>query len=699
MKRFFYFLTASAVFSISSHVAEAQFQSNGPFGGQAFSFYKENSGRIFVAGDNGIFNSSDGGKSWQEISPSPTDLGCATIYGLAVNGPDIYAGSDVAGIYISHDGGVHWTTSRNGLKIAPGRPFYDIEVAGPNVLAIRPDSGFLFLSQNQGVNWSQINASISSSFAQYLSAYNGIVFVSTPQGLFQSMDNGMSYTKINANPTDYGKLVWVSDTAYAATASGIRVSYDQGLNFSAFALTGRAVRDVSVSGNHVYAIVRGIAPTQDSILYSSDGGQSFSTAAFNPATFRFRTVNDILGTAGGLLVGSDYSIYGTADSGATWSLADSGFLASSVGGLAASGAYIIAGTTPMGLYRAIPDSGSLHWQHTGDVSHQIGTNIQSVAAHGAYVHAGGTGGYYRSTDSGATWTAGTAGVSAGNIKSICASTSSSEAWLIRNGNLYYSTDDGASFGTVVTSNLPLGQCEQVMKADTALFVSTFSAFYKAGSTMAFSSVTGITGFVTAVVHIGSNYYAATSGNGLFSSADGAAWVSVSIPSPGTLPLKINALIADSAGTGLIAGTDDGIFSNGNGGVWQLDALAGHAVKTLVMRNGKLFAGTCSGVYSIPYKLLPGDNSVSTGRMDAMTLQVMPNPSRGDFSIRLQSTQASAATLNLRDMMGRLIYSKPVMLQAGANEIGVRVQAALSAGVYVVQLVSNNSAKSAVVVFH
>ncbi|MBS1628712.1 MAG: hypothetical protein JST27_01525, partial [Bacteroidetes bacterium] len=644
MKRFFYFLAFSNVFCLSAPNAQAQYQSTGPFGGQAYSIYRENGGRIVVAGDNGLFSSNDEGKSWQEISPTPADLGCATLYSVALTGADIYAGGDAAGIYISHDGGAHWTTSRSGLKIAVGRPFYDIEVAGPNVLAIRPDSGYLFLSQNQGISWSQINASISSSFAQYLSTYNGAVYVSAPQGLFQSMDNGMSYTNINSLPVNYGKLVWVSDTAYVATASGIRVSYDQGITFSAFALTGRSVRDVAVSGQHVYAIVRGIAPIQDSVLYSSDGGQSFSTAAFNPATFRFTRVNDILATSGGLLVASDYSIYGTMDSGAHWSLADSGFLAASGGGLAASGAYIVAGTASMGLYRAIPDSGSLQWQHTGDVSQQVGTNILSVAAHGAYVHAGGAGGYYRSTDSGATWTAGTAGVSGGLVKSVCASPNSSDAWLIRNGDLYYSSDDGASFGTVVTSNLPAGQCERVMQADTALFVCSFSTLYKAGSTLAFSPVSGISGFVTAVIRIGSTYYAATKGNGLFNSADGAAWVSINT---GVLPVKINALIADSAGTGLLAGTDDGIFSNSNGGIWQQVALAGHAVQVLALRHGKVFAGTCSGVYSIPYKLLPVDNGVGNKGQGKLVMQVVPNPNKGNFSIRLQCSVAAPAVLSLR----------------------------------------------------
>jgi photosystem II stability/assembly factor-like uncharacterized protein len=687
MKRSFYAWIPALALAFSASPALAQYETTGPDGGEAYTFFRETSGDIYVAGSGGVFRTNDEGKSWRALTNMPAAFSCDKLYSISVSGPDIYAGSDRAGIYISHDGGANWTSSRSGLDVVPGVAFADIEIAGPNVLAIRRDSGYLYLSQDQGANWGRINPSLPGAKAQYLSSYNGNVFVSTPQGLYRSMDNGQSFMNINPLPANFGKLVWVGDTAYAATASGIKMSLDQGMSFSTVALSGRAVRDVAVANNRMYAIVRGIAPTQDSVLVSTDGGQNFSAVPFNGTSFRFTQINDVVATSQGLLVGSDYSIYGTADSGANWSDYDSGFRASPVSGLAISGGYLIAGVSPMGLFRAVPDSGALAWQHTGSVANNIGTSIQTVAAHGAIVHAGGASGYYRSADSGLTWTVGTAGATGGNVKSIWASAGSADVWLIRNGDLYYSADDGATFGTVVNSQIPAGLSERVMKADTALFVSTFGALYKGGSTMSFAATSGISGFVNSVVHLGNTFYAATNSSGLFTSNDGSSWTAYTVVAPGTLPSKINALILDSAGTGLIAGTDNGIYSNSTGGVWQQDALASHVVNAMAMRNGKIFAGTCSGVYSIPYKLIPPETSVRTQAKGNIALQVVPNPNQGDFLLRMQSSKAGQAELSVRDVMGRMVYHRSVMLQAGTNEIKVANQGAFAPGIYVAQLVS------------
>ncbi len=683
MKYSLYSLATLMMFALGMPAARAQYLSSGPNGGRVNAIFREQGGTLYMTGNGGIFRSQDEGKSWQELAPSPSTFNCNELYGVAVSGVDMYASSDVGGIFHSSDGGVTWTASRNGLSIAPGRFYTDIQPVGPNVLAIRPDSGYLYLSQDQGSSWGRINPAIVNARAQYLSILNNDVYVSTPQGLFKSMDNGQTFTNINATPGDFGKLIWVGDTAYVATSTGIKRSLDQGQTFDTLALTGRAVRDVAVTANRIYAVVRGIAPIQDSVLVSTDSGKTFTAAPFNPSHFRFTTINDIAATSAGLLVGSDYGVYSSVDSGATWGLADSGFHGAPVGGVAVSGAWVVAGTTPMGLFRALPDSGTLVWQHTGDVAHNVDPNIQAVAASGNVVHAGGTFGYYRSTDNGASWTAGVPGAMGGNVKSIYASPDDSEVWMIRNGNLYYSSNAGATFGGVVTSQLPINQCENVMQADTALFVFAAGTLYKAGSSMSFTATTGITGYVTSVVHLGNTFFAATRSNGLFTSPDGASWSSYVVPAPGSLPNAIYALMPDSAGIGLVAGTGDGIYSNSNGGIWHSDGLAGHVVRSLAMRNGKIFAGTCSGVYSIPYKLVPPDNGVANEGGRSLAMQVLPNPSEGDFRIQMRSPAAGAVMLSMYDPMGRLVLRRPVVLLTGVNEIPVR--GAFVPGVYVVQL--------------
>lgn len=670
--------------TIAGTVSAQQFMSTGPNGGAVYSFYR-NGTKLLAAGSGGLYQSTDEGKSWQELNSQPSTFGCDHIYSVAATAGEMYAGSRQTGIYRSNDFGNSWVPTTNGLRIAPGAPFTDLETAGPNVLAVRPDSGFLFLSVNQGGNWSRINTAISGAFAQFLSAHNGSVYVSTPQGLFRSTDNGSSFTNINPSPSDFGELVWSGDTAYVATGDGIKVSVDSGLSFTTVALSGRAVRRLAVRGSNMYAIVRNPAPIQDSVLYATNGSNVFSPAPFDPATFRFTTVNQLATTSAGVLVASNYGLYSTYNNGNSWGLSDSAYNATGVRALAASGPYVYGAAYPMGVFRARPGNGVLNWEHSGDMSDGIEGNVQCIAAKGPYVHVGISNGYYRSTDSGVTWGIAT-GATGGNVTSVYALPATSEVLIIRNGNLYYSGDDGASFGQVVNSNLPLNMSQRVMKADTTVFVSTFNKLYKGNTILSFTAVTGLTGFVTSVAYVSGRYYAGTAGNGLFSSADGSVWTPAVIPAPGALPFGINALIPDSSGATLIAGTDNGLYSNVSG-FWIPSGLSNHVVQSLAMRDSKLFVGTCSGVYSMPYTapVNPAGITGIKGRT-SLDLDIWPNPATKSFLVKVQSARSMEAVLTIRTLVGSEVLRQNVLVQSGTNELRITTGSlGLAPGMYVVQI--------------
>lgn len=674
-------LPAIGIFSLIGNV-QAQFVSTGPYGGALHLFYRENS-NLLAAGSGGVYQSSNEGRTWQELATAPNVFGCDVIHSVASSAGTIYAGSRQSGIFRSVDGGASWSYANNGLSLSAGAPYTDIEIAGPHALAIRADSGYLFFTSNQGINWSRINFTISNAFAQYLSLHNNDVFVSTPQGLFKSSNGGINFTNVNPLAADFGKPYWVNDTLYVATSTGVKMSVDEGASFTNVALAGRAVRSVAVSGSNMYAVVRNPAPVHDSVLYSNNAGSSFTAAPFNSSNFRFTVVHDLMATAGGALVGSDYGVYGSANSGSSWGRSDSGYTATSIRGLAVSGAYVLAGAAPMGVYRVKPDSGALDWQHTGDMSQNVDGRIQCLSAKGAFVHAGSAVGYFRSADSGATWTVGATGANGGNVTSLFAKPGTSDVWMVRNGNLHYSSDDGTTFGQVVNSNIPPGVAQNVFMADTATFVATFGTLYKGGSTMSFSVVSGLVGYVSGVVHIGNTFYAATIGSGLYSSPNGSNWSPVSISPPNSLPEKINVLITD--GTNLIAGTDDGVFTD-NGGNWTSVGLAGRSVQSLVLRNGKLFVGTCSGVFSIPYKIIVEPNTVPTSRHAPKGLDIWPNPSTGDVTIAFNAPAGGATQMVVHDLTGKALLRQNAVAKGGENHLKLSAAALhLVPGVYFVQL--------------
>jgi hypothetical protein len=135
----------------------------------------------------------------------------------------------------------------------------------------------------------------------------------------------------------------------------------------------------------------------------------------------------------------------------------------------------------------------------------------------------------------------------------------------------------------------------------------------------------------------------------------------------------------------LAGTNNGVYSNASG-LWAQLALPGHAVQSLVERNDKLFIGTCSGVYSIPYKIETPPNSVKHISNNGNGLEIWPNPSRGDFAVRIHSSASTDAEVQVVDVRGRVVSSSKHSLKQGSNELRISLQQlSLTSGVYTIQI--------------
>jgi photosystem II stability/assembly factor-like uncharacterized protein len=108
-----------------------------------------------------IFRSSDGGKSWERLSPGIPDecpIGPPRVTNLVIdprNHHNVWAGVELGGVFCSSDSGDHWThlpqlgprtssTDVHGVAISPGSP--------EKVLVTTPDG--IWISNNQGESWS-----------------------------------------------------------------------------------------------------------------------------------------------------------------------------------------------------------------------------------------------------------------------------------------------------------------------------------------------------------------------------------------------------------------------------------------------------------------------------------------------------------------------------------------------------------------
>lgn len=664
-----------AAFTITQ--ASAQYVSQGPRGGAAQRFYVD-AGRVWLAAGGGLFYSTDDGLSWRVSETPPIPASCEALLCVAAFGNEIYVGGEFSGIMHSVDGGRTW--SLPGAGVQRGYPYVDLEIAASNAIAIRGDNGQLLLTTDHGATWTGINFAIGNALARSLAQHNNAVYVTTTMGLFKSTDNGLTYSNINPSLADTGELAWSHDTMYVASSSGLKMSTDDGASFSPLGLSGTALKHVSADGNRIYVSVS--AAGQDTLKYSSNGGLNFSDVLNSP--YPYAKVYDLTFSIGTALVGSDQGIFRSGISPLQKS--DSGFHATVINALAVNGIRLYAASSPMGVYYT-SDSAE-HWQNIGGRTQGVPGDILCIDARNQYVHAGGLSGYFRSSNFGTAWTAGATGLPSGVVNSIFAVKGTSDVIAIQARNLYLSSNDGSSFSPLGTS-VPANTAYLITQADTAFFVASTSGLYKGSSSYNFAPVTGLSGMASAVVYNNGNFYASTYGNGLFSSPDGQTWTAVN-PAPGTLPNQINALAVK--GNALFAGTDIGLYTDSTG-TWSKDSLDGQVVHSLAVMDGKLYAGTCSGVWSI--KNLPPAPGVGVSHVQRMDnlLVAYPNPAQNELHVRFEAEKSESATLSLQDLMGRRIWSQSVNLKAGKNVWNLSSEiSTLPAGVYFLQL--NAGAQSA-----
>ena len=222
---------------------------------------------VFVAGFDGLFKSTDGGRVWREVNTLSPNI----IVGLGLS-PNYQNDSTVAvttylgGAYISHDQGVTWTTINRGLakdnwlKRIPKRILQDDFIArlfgidfspnyGQDQTIFAPSWTDFLKSTDRGQQWQKIpltnepgplnrptkySMAISPNYAS-----DGTIYLGSMQGtgkdfLLRSTDGGINFSvvgNVNNQPVVYLEISpdFAADkTLYAGVKDGIYKSVDGG---------------------------------------------------------------------------------------------------------------------------------------------------------------------------------------------------------------------------------------------------------------------------------------------------------------------------------------------------------------------------------------------------------------------------------------------------------------------------------------
>ncbi len=249
---------------------------------------------MWIAADQGVLQSQDGGQNWSNLSP-----GYGGVMAIALNPANpqvIYSGRYGDGVRVTRDGGASWQTVNQGLSgIVPA--WLGVDPLDPMIVYAVADSTGIFGSRNGGEAWEQLTQSwhgpivVDPTNPQHVVAGNGDEVLvaddgwnfnrSAPVPLPPGM-NALFYTPgVNAMATRPG--LWLMGAGYLDT----RLPYYNQEGGGGIYTSSDGENWIWVSPVQTYPVTTvGFDPVDTNIFYAatSGGGPAGSGAKFLKST-------------------------------------------------------------------------------------------------------------------------------------------------------------------------------------------------------------------------------------------------------------------------------------------------------------------------------------------------------------------------------------------------------------------------------
>jgi photosystem II stability/assembly factor-like uncharacterized protein len=292
---------------------------------------------IYVATNDYIFKTRDGGQTWENLSRG---MSHSRVISMAIDPTypaTVYAGTKGDAVFKSYDGGQRWTSLRNGLE----------------------------------------SNTVTSVVTQFLfdPRESSHLFVSTTMGVFESTNGGESWQKKMDGMTEVLMVVALAldptrpHMMYAGTSGGVYKSVNRagrwekannGLVSPELIKSSRAL-GVTVMQVDPYASDTVYAATLNGLYKSTDAAASWTRIARELPDQMISAMVLDRAKAGTLYIASREGVHKSEDGGKTWNAINKGFTSLNIRSLAQSALdpkLFYAGTNGSGLYKSEDGGGT-----------------------------------------------------------------------------------------------------------------------------------------------------------------------------------------------------------------------------------------------------------------------------------------------------------------------------------------------------
>lgn len=406
---------------------------------------QRNTKLLYAAASNGVYKSEDSGTNWN-LSLSVPD---ARSVAINPGNTNIVYAATWDGIYKTGNGGTKW----DKLKGEPGRGrvwSVTIDPIKNNTVYIGLDKGGIYKSTDSGENWTPQNLGLSNNDirclvidvtakVEYVGTFGGGVY-KRQQGeeTWRPISVGLSNTKIRCLSLD-------SDSIYAGTnGGGIFKSDNKGLFWKEI--------NEGITNTYIEALTAG----KGGIIYAGIGfGGGVFKSRHGGESWKAKSEGIMNNTLQDLLVSPDnpevvyagtYSqgAFRTINGGEQWKEINKGLLDFSVWSLAASSTTLYAGTGGNGVF-ASTDGGD-NWSPANQGMDEAGIHALAIDPEDEkIVYAGGFTGVFRSDNGGISWAGKNIGLSHTDVRAIGITAEGTLYIGIYGGGIFKSPDRGETW--------------------------------------------------------------------------------------------------------------------------------------------------------------------------------------------------------------------------------------------------------------